>query len=582
MAKGYTETVKEMVDEHSIDEEISKFLYLIADNTLNSKSDRDSKNELIRALFKEGFEIHDPSGTFKIGSKVIQQCLWRVMSKIKFLDYDLHCTGKEDATERLTTEGVRTVMIRGGLDECFSDKGGVFQNACMYGDGFLFFGKGENDENPVDFRVLRNEDVYADNFAFGVRGTRPANKMVVIFAFDKSEAYSRWPELKENNVSGRIPGTYQDTQRDANRDETNVLEVAWAWDKTAKQHVIFAGVQAFVIDEFEDEEYPCIKNNKPYIPVFQFLCQPSEDGFWNYGIGDMVYDLAVITRKLLNLEVGHLEENVHPITLINAPQNKVDELVEKMAMANKARANGKKPFVAMEFDPNGGQQSVAAQALITQNLASEWQIVWDRLVNEISRLGINIDDVDRGSGYTATQIYAEEETQNAFVKQMMEYNATETRELVECTMDAITEYVGIKNKTPLNLMTRIKLPDQSTIKMDKDITMGMLSNELKKNNWFAVVNKRSGVDKSDLMKLTNLQQQLAATPPGTPEYSEIYRKISQMRGIDMELVNQPPGWQPPAQNPNQDALSPNIDPTGGTPHQVTPDNMAALMGAPTA
>lgn len=569
----YRKGVDKAVKAYEIDKSVSKFLYLIADNSLNDKNDRDSKNQMIRALFREGFEIHDPSGTKKIGSKVIQQCLWRTMSKTKFLDYELHCTGKDEATERLTTEGSRTVMDRGGLNQCFIDKCGVMQNAYMYGDGYLMFGKGENDENPVSYRVLRNEDVYYDNFAWGVRGVRPANKMAVIFQFDKDEAHELWPELGENDIWGKIPGTYQDEERDMDRESMDILEVAWGWDRSAKQYVIFAGVQAFVIDEFRGDEYPFIKHNKPYIPVFQFMCQPSEDGFSNYGIGDMVYDLAVITRKLLNMEIGHIEENVHPITLINAPASKVDELVEKMAMANKARANGKKPFVAMEFDPAGGQQSVAAQALLTQNLAQEWQIVWDRLVREISRLGINIDDVDRGPGFTATQIYAEEETQNAFVKQVMEYNASETKELIECSLDAITEFVSPKNKTSLNLTTRLKLPDQSSIKMDKDITMGMLSKELKDSNYFVVVNRRTGVDKSDLLRMTNLQQQLAITPPGTPEYAELYRRMSYMRGLDMELVNQVPiegGGAPQGQQPTPP----------GIPSTVNPENLAKIMETP--
>lgn len=577
MALQIKKATDRAIEDYKISDKIAKFLYLITDNTLNDKTDRDNKNELIRALFKEGFDIHDPSGTKKIGSKVLQQCLWRVMSKIKFLDYTIHATGKDDATEQLTTEGVRTVMDRGDLSQCFRDKCGVFQNACMYGDGFLFFGKGENDENPVRYRVLRNEDVYADNFAFGVRGVRPANKMVVIFQFDKTEVYSLWPELEENGIFGRIPGTYEDNERDMDRESTDILEVAWAWDKTAKEHVIFAGTQAYELECYYDEEYPYVKNGKPYIPVFQFICQPSEDGFWNYGIGDMIYDLAVVTAKLLNMEVGHVEEGVHPVTLINAPQNKVDELVEKMAEANKARKAGKKPFVAMEYD-SSGQQGVTAQSLITQNLTNEWQIVWDRLVREISRLGINIDDVDRGAGFTATQIYAEEETQNAFVKQMQEYNASETKELVDCTLDAIKEFVSNKNSTELNLMTRIKLPDNSTIKLDKKVTMGMLSKELKDNNYFVVVNARGGVDKSDLLRMTNLQQQLAITPPGSPEYSELYRRISEIRGLDMELGQQPVPVEPGGAGAEQQAAAQNQIPTQpGTPQAVNPQDLMKIM-----
>lgn len=577
MALGLKETTDKAIKDHGIDAKVSKFLHLIMDNTLNDKAERDNKNELIRALFKEGFDIHDPSGTKKIGSKVLQQCLWRVMSKIKFLDYAIHGTGKEDAAEQLTTEGVRTVMDRGDLSQCFRDKCGVFQNACMYGDGFLFFGKGENDENPVKYRVLRNEDVYADNFAYGVRGVRPANKMVVIFQFDKDEAYELWPELKENNIFGRIPGTYEDDERDSDREATDILEIAWAWDKSMKDHIIFAGTQGYLVDEFCDEEYPYMKNGKPYIPVFQFLCQPSEDGFWNYGIGDMVYDLAVVTAKLLNMEVGHIEENVHPVTLINAPQSKVDELVMKMSEAALARKAGKKPFVAMEFDAQGGQQSVAAQSLLTQNLASEWQIVWDRLVREISRLGINIDDADRGAGFTATQIYAEEETQNAFVKQMQEYNASETKELIECSLDAIKEFVSTRNDTELNLMTRIKLKDNSTMRIDKKVTMGMLSKELKDNNYFVVVNARGGVDKSDLLRMTNLQQQLAITPPGSPEYSELYRRISEIRGLDMELGQQPVPTEGGAGVEQQQAAQEQIPTQPGTPQSVNPQDLMKIM-----
>jgi len=572
----YKGSVAKAIEEHQItDENINKFLYLIADNTLNDKSDRDAKNELIRALFKEGFEVSNPTGTKKIGSKVIQQCLWRVMSKIKFLDFNIHGTGKDDSTEQLTTEGVGTVMDRGSLNSCFRDKGGVFQNATMFGDGFLFFGKGKNDENPISYRVLRNEDVYVDNFAYGIRGVRPASRVVVIFSFDKDEAYSLYPELEENNIWGKIPGTYQNTDNDKDREDQNIVEIAWAWNVHKKVYTIFAGVQAFKIDEFLDEEYPFVKNDKPYIPVFQFMCQPSEEGFWNYGIGDMVYDLAVITRKLLNLEVGHIEENVHPLTLINAPQAKVDELVEKMATANKARAAGMKPFVAMEFNATGQGQNAAAQALLTQNLSNEWQMIWNQLYKEIARLGISLDDVDRGAGFTATQIYAEEETQNAFVKQMMEFNASETKELIECSIDGITEFVSNSNKTPLNLKSRIKLPDNSTIKMDAEITMGMLSKELKDNNYFVEVNARTGVTQSTLMRMTQVKEQMAMTQPGTPEYAELYRRSGELRGITMELVNNPPpqGAAPTAGAPQQG----QPEQGAGLPASVNPNLMAQAM-----
>jgi len=535
-----SETVKKAQAHYNIqDEYVMDFLHLIADNTLNHKQVRDAKNEMIRDLFREGFDCYSPDGTRKIGSKVIQQALWRVMSKIKFLEFSIHGTGKGEDIERLVSEGVRTVADRGDLTSCFRDKGGVFMNLFLYGDGFLFFGKGENKENPVSFRVLRNEDVYADNYAYGVRGVRPANRLAVIYSFSKREAYKLWPELEENNIFGRIPGTYQAEEDDFDRQEDDEIEVCWAWNKAEKVHQIFAGSQAYILETLEDEEYPCIKNNKPYIPVFQFLCQPSEGGFYNYGIGDMVADLAVITRKLLNMEVSHIEENVHPVTLLNAPQNKVDELVEKMSMAYEARANGLRPFVAMEY-AQGGQQGVQSQSLLTQNLFNEWSAIWDRLYREISRLGINLDDIERGGGITRGQVIAEEQASNAFVLQTMEYNASETKELIECVMDSITEYVSKGNKTPLNLMTEIELDGQMA-RLGSEVTMGMLSQEIKTSNYFVTVDSRTGAIPSDLMKSIQYERLLQITPPGTPEFSAIYNRLSRIKGVDLRVgAPQPP------------------------------------------
>jgi hypothetical protein len=571
--------VKKKITEYDINDElIQSFLYLIADNTLNDKSERDAKNESIRSLFREGFELHDPTGTKKIGSKVIQQALWRVMSKIKFLNYTIHGTGEDEAVERMVTEGVATIGDRGGLTSCFRDKGGVFQNAFLFGDGYLMFGRGLNKENPITFRVLKNEDVYADNFCYGVRGVRPANRVVVVFGFDEQDAYNLWPELKEAGVRGRIPGTYHSEDKDENREDSKLLEVAWGFNISAKTHVIFAGAQAYEIERFTGEEYPYVKGNKPYIPVFQFLCQPSDSGFWNYGIGDMVYDLAVITRKLLNMEVGHIEENVYPVTLINAPQNKVDELVEKMAMANKARASGGKPFVAMEFDPAGGSNSVATQTLLTQNLFNEWSAIWDRLYREISRLGINLDDADRGSGYTRGQVIAEEESANAFIKQMQEYNASESQELIECILDGITEYVSVKNKTPLNLMTRIKLTDGASKKIDTNVTMGMLAKTLKEGNWFVRTDSRTGAITSDLKRMIALESQLQITAPGTPEHAELYREIASIRGLEME-----PSQPQPSGNeitPPPPAVGEEAVPQAAETQRVLPPKAGSTLGLP--
>lgn len=547
------------------DKEARSFLCLMEDG-FNEKVERDEKNELIKLLFQEGFECRSPKGDKKIGSKLIQQCMWRVMSKVKFLDFQIHSSRRSEEIERITTDGFRTIVDRGGLDTAFRDKGGVFFNSFLYGDGFVQMGKGGNAKAPIEFRVLENNSVYADNFANGIRGTRPAQKLGVVYSFDKEEAWNIWPELEENRVFGRLPGSYELERSSDFRQYQDVLEVGWFYNLTTETQTQIAGSQLFKLDQFSGKEYPWRKNGEAFIPVYQFMCQPAVDQFYNYGIGDMIYDLAVISRRLFNLQIGHVEDNVYPLTLINAPQAKVNELTQKMAMAYKARGNGKKPIVAMEFDPSGGNSGVQAQSLITQSLFNEWQIIWDQLSREVARLGVFIDDVDRGGGVTRGQVIAEEEASNAFVKQSMEYNATETQELVEDVLITMMDQVSPRNKTLINMTARVTLPSGEEVKMEEPITYGSVAKEIKEGEYFVTVNSRTGSIPSDLVRITQLENMMQYMAPGSPEQQAIVKKLFYLRDLDY-----PQGQNAPVPPPEQGGPGPG----GGTDV-----NAAAAAGLP--
>jgi len=182
---------------------------------------------------------------------------------------------------------------------------------------------------------------------------------------------------------------YKELERDF--EQTNELhdmvEVAYFYDIENKNYTIFAGTQATVLEEYSGDDYPFIKDDEPYIPVSQFICQPSSEGFYNYGVGSMLFDLAVVQQQLMNLAIGHAEDNVYPITLINVPEGESAKFFNKLKMAHEMRSVGKKGYVSMEYDPNNPNSSqVQAQQLLTQSLYQEWQIIYDRLDREIQRL----------------------------------------------------------------------------------------------------------------------------------------------------------------------------------------------------
>lgn len=510
-------------------------------NEFMKKSEKETILDTVKSLWRTGFDLMDPSGNKKIGSKVIQQCLWRVRSKYQFLDFQLHSSDRSEEAERITTDGIATILNNGKMMQMFRDKGGVFMNQFLDGDAFLLMGKNSDKEtskeSPLSFQVLRHVDVYPETYANGIRGTRPSTKLAIIFSYTKDHAYALWPELEENNVIGRIAGSYQKSDIDDEMEhDGGVVEICWFFNLITNAFTKFAGSTAYELESYSGKEYPWRKRKKAYIPVFQFICQAADEGFYNYGLAEMIYDLAVITAKMFNLELAHAEKMVYPLTVFQAPAGKADELIRKMAMAYKARDAGKDPFIAMDFGANSGN-AMQTQSLVAQNLFNEWQAVWQTLTKELSRLGIYIDDVDRGVGYTATQVYAEEDASSAFTKDIGEFNASETKELIECAIELIKDTVSEKNDTKINMKTQIVNDDGSKTKLPT--TYGNLVTELKQGDYFVEVNSKTGSVPSNTMKLAHIERKISMTQPGTPEMAMLYKEHSAILGVDLKETSQP-------------------------------------------
>ena len=514
----------------------------------SEKSIKDTDNRRIQDLFEDGFLVRNPRGTRKIHSKKLYQAVWRTANRMKPLDFVLHGTGRPREIERIVTGGVATVMDRGGYLNALRSKQGAFFNLLMYGDGFIQVGSNPKDKStPILYNSISNNNVYFDNFATGMRATgwgRACTKCVVIFSHSWAEFVSLFPEMKNKAGLGRIPREY-DPHKELERwkedqqslEPEDLVEVAYAYDIVNKNYCAFAGKGATKIFEFKGEDYPFIFNKTPYIPVLQFMCMPSSEGFYNKGIGSMIYELSLISQRLLNMEVGHIEENTYPIELINLPQGEATNFFKKLNAAHKMRAAGRRGYLPVEYDSTGSN-AVTSQSLVTQNLFNEWQAIFDRLDRELVRMGIVLDEVDRSGNPTATQILAEEENANSFVKQIMEYNASESKFAVDLTMDQVVEFIPPKNKEPLNLTTKIEINGEE-FRAD-GITMGMVKKELKDHNYFTVI---TGAYPSNALRNAQLSRVLQVVPPGSPAQVRAIKELASLHGFEMagnELGQQAP------------------------------------------
>tara|TARA_R100000656_G_scaffold112040_2_gene84061 strand:+ start:454 stop:2217 length:1764 start_codon:yes stop_codon:yes gene_type:complete len=509
----------------------------------HSKTLKDQENSSIQDLFEAGFQIHEPFGPRKINSKMLQQAIWRIISRMKPLDFTIHGSNRPQEIETMVTAGVGTVLENGGYAASLRDKQGAFFNRVLFGDDFTLAGAGDASKGvPIEFMPIDNTNVWVDPFATVMRGRgRSVSKMVVVFSYSWAEFIKLYPKGAKIAGPGKIPRQRtssddylnRDNEQEIDLDSKTLIEVAHYFDISNKAHAIFAGDGCTVLEEHKGEDYPYMINGEPYIPVIHGFCQPSSEGFYNHGVGSMIFDIAKLSQQLMNLAMGHIVENTFPLQITNMPEGTQAQFFKKLGLAQKQRAAGQQAFVTMEYDPNNPQASqVQSQTLLTESLTGEWQAMWEQLTRELNRLGINLDELDRGN-VTATQVISEEESQNAFVKQMMEYNASESKFTIELAMDFITQFVKKSNKTPIHSTTQLEVEGRPVDL--PPIPIGLISQELSDNNYFVRINARTGAIPSNILQQAQIARTLQATPPGTPAFFKLMKEFAQLNDRDYSL-----------------------------------------------
>lgn len=537
------------------------------------KEKRDNKNRLIRESIKRATDVMNPEFPNALASRFLMQALEKVIQRLKPLDYTIHGTDMPAEVEDIVTMGIGTVLDRGGFMHMLRDKGGFFQTSSTYGDAFgMLAVDGDDKEAPIKFMTLANSAVYVDPFATVMRSAcdgRAASKVVVIMSYPYAKFCEEFPEWEGKVSTGVIPRkeTNQEKRIDRSCDqeleihEDEEIEVAYGYDISNLNYTIFAGSTCTILKECNGEKgensYPFFLNGEPYIPVPHFMCRPSYEGFYNIGAGDLLYTIGELRQKLLNMGAKHAIDNILPTEIVNLPKAEYGQFFMKLAMAEEMKAQGKRPYVPVEYDTTGGGAQVSTQTMATQNNIAELQIILAELDKEAQRLGFNLDEIDRGANVTASQIIAEEEGQNAFVKQAMEYNASETQFIIEVAMDLIKK-IPKTNKVPLNLTTKIEWKGQ---KVDvSGMTLGDLAETLRNGNWFVRVNARSGANSSNVFKQAQLTRGIQAAV-GTPAELKLRKEF--LLSNDIDVSDEDMGIGAPVQGmpqqPNQSVPTESLD-----------------------
>ena len=503
-----------------------------------TKSKKETIWKTIQELFEDWFTVYSPDWKKRITSKLLMQVFWKVASKMKPLDFITHWTWRPEHIEKVVSDWIKTVLTEWGYDRCLRDKLGAFHKLILFWDAFIQIWLDEQSDYPIKFRTLSLSNVYIDSWATNLRHTwddNSATKVVVIYRYSTDQFNSfYWDKLKKKqeitNIFGKIPrynseyNRLEMNQEDEQDIEDDIVEVAHyydIWDSKNPKYFVYAWTSMIEIDSYESKMYPFYKDWTPFIPIIHFLCFPSTQWFYNHWIWELLYDLALINAQLNSDALKHSDDNINPISIINVWVWKSQSFFNKIKEAEQTREKWGKWYVPIEND--NWWRSVSSEKFNISWLTWEWERIFNRLDREITRLWFNIDAVDRWSNLTATQIMAEEENADWTVLQIMEYNASESKFIVEYTMEVIKEYISKTNKIPLNLTVDIE-DDEWNVFKPEWITLWDLADELKKFRYFVEINSRSWAIPSWAMEQAKLSRALQFTPPWTPAFNKLAYK----------------------------------------------------------
>jgi hypothetical protein len=415
--------------------------------------------------------------------------------------------------------------------------------------------------------MIDNSAVYVDSLATKMRGgTRPVRKLALVYQSTWDQFVKLFPSAAKTAGIGVIPrpaGIGKDTSQSWLQQvdqPARLIEWCYYFDLEHQAYVLFAGANCTIIEKKMGKDYPYILNKgqkyeKPYIPVSHYMCLDGSEGFYNRGVLDYAYDLAITYRKLYNMLYQSVEDNVYPLELVNLPEDEADEFFGKVEAAYHERSLGRRAMIPIK--QNGlSNQNVSMQAFYTTALINEAEGIFNRISLEFKRMGIYLDEPEEG-GVTATEILSNIEKSNAFVREIMEKNASEIEFELEVALDMTKTTIKPSEKTQLNLTTMIKAPDGQPLRADV-LTLGMAAKEFKARNWFFTVNSRSGVVPSNAMQQAKISQVIASTLPGSPTQREALKAMVELNDFDWmddeATPNQPMEGQAPA--PSGEAANP--------------------------
>ncbi len=494
--------------------------FLLVDNLVQranaQKNEKTAECAKIQVLYQDQFLTEKKSPKKTLNGFLLFQALWKTVAKMKLLDFRLKSNLADSNSHEAVRKGLDFVLSRSGFSRVFTEKSGAFFRGLLFGDAFIKIGAGTA-RNPICFETCSINDVWIDPQASELRsegGSLDADEIAFSYLYSIDEFHQLFPEAKKV-LLGRVPFA----GRESSDDKDDFVELVHYFSKSKKQYFVLAGSNAICLKKACGDNYPFWdKNSNPYLPLLHFVCFSSLKGFYNAGLGNLLYNLHIEARKLMNMAISAISNRVDPLYTITMKKSKIAEFQNWVYKALEAKSRGEMGIIPVEADDNGQLEYGKIKSIIGEQLTSEFERLFEKYDQIVKRIGINLDDLSVSNNDTARHALLREENSNAFVRQIMEQNAEEIRFAIECVLTSIRDFVAHDDQTLVA----------------EGVTLGMVSKLISENEFSIEIDSRSGVYPSYTAELARLDEMLKVLPTGSLAHKKAIIKRSQILGLPLE------------------------------------------------
>ena len=465
----------------------------------------------IQDLYSEQFSLERHGGKKMLNGFLLFQCLWKTATKMKIPDFTICHKSLDEKTLFDVNLAINSIVRDSCLVNAFTDKTAVFFRSLLFGDAFVRIGASY--DSPIKFETCSIQDIWIDSNALEMRssgGNIDVDELAISYYYSKSEFDSLYPNFSNKVIAGKVP--FFDGS-----DEGDFVQVVHYYSRSRREYIVLAGSNAVSVFSVCGDDYPYYDlHNKPYIPVLHFACFPSLDGFYNSGLGNLLYNLHIETRRLMNMAISAISNRVDPLYTITMKKSKIAEFQNWFYKALEAKSRGEMGIIPVDTDENGNAEYGRVQSIIGEELSNEFERLLAQYDQIVKRLGINLDDISY-SGDTARHTILREENSSNFVRQIIEQNSSEFRFAIECILSAIRDFVAHDDNSRIASMT-----------------MGELSQILADDGFYVDVDLRSGAYLNNAFEIAKIDEVLKHLPRESKAYSKVISERSKLLGVEIQ------------------------------------------------